>query len=137
MNAAALVLVEFAGQVLALERVEFEQALARGRELLPAPVPASATTPPVDEIADAHGMERRTGIPASWYLEQARRGAIPHLRAGKYVRFAVGATLEALRATRPESAAQQAAGARIPMTRQGVDRAGRRRVTGSAAAVMR
>jgi hypothetical protein len=32
-------------------------------------------------------MQARTSIPASWFLEQARKETVPHVRLGKYVRF--------------------------------------------------
>jgi hypothetical protein len=44
-------------------------------------------------------MEAETGIPASWFLEQARKGRIPHIRAGKYVRFKLGEVLDYLKVT--------------------------------------
>ncbi len=89
------VLIPFGDGLLALTREQFEEARRRGRELRQ----PQANTPPAEkaEILDAAGMEGRTRIPASWWLEQARRNAIPHLRAGKYVRFRLSETLEALR----------------------------------------
>jgi hypothetical protein len=49
-------------------------------------------------LLDAEGMERATSIPASWFLEQARQGNLPHVRAGKYVRFRLADVLAALEA---------------------------------------
>jgi hypothetical protein len=81
-------LIPIAGEFLAMSCEQFEEARRRGREIIP---PSSTGTAPAapEEILDAEGMEKRTGIPASWWLENARRGSIPHLRAGKYVRFAL------------------------------------------------
>ena len=82
------ILIPFGDDILALSRELFEEALGRGHELMPNRI-RQAPTQTTDEILDADGMEKRTGIPASWWLENARRGTIPHLRAGKYVRFAL------------------------------------------------
>ncbi len=35
----------------------------------------------------AEEMEERTKVPATWFLDQARQGNVPHHRLGKYVRF--------------------------------------------------
>jgi hypothetical protein len=90
-------LIPFAGEFLALSPEQIEQALQRGRELMPRAAPSPAADGR-DQVLDAEGMEKATGIPATWFLEQARRGALPHLRAGKYVRFRLNEVLEALRA---------------------------------------
>jgi hypothetical protein len=90
------VLIPFGREYLALSREHYEEALRRGRELMPPAAPLPETVER-EEILDAAGMEERTGIPATWWLEQARRDAIPHIRAGKYVRFQLTAVLQALR----------------------------------------
>ena len=83
------------GRTLALELEAYREALERGREL--APSESLAGTPTCNnEILDAQGMQERTGIPSSWWLEAARRGDVPHIRAGKYVRFDVAAALAVL-----------------------------------------
>lgn len=80
------VLIPFGGEYLALTTEQLEAARQRGREIMrPAATHVPHSQP--DPIIDADGMEKRTGIPATWWLENARRGSIPHLRAGKYVRF--------------------------------------------------
>lgn len=90
----SFVLVPFGCAWLALTVSELEEGRRRAHALMPAPSqPATAAS---DRVLDAAGMERETGIKASWFLEQARRNAIPHLRAGKYVRFRLEATLTAL-----------------------------------------
>lgn len=82
------------GRTLALDLEAFREALERGHEL--APSESLAGTPTSDEVLDAQGMQERTGIPASWWLEAARRGDVPHIRAGKYRRFVVADALAAL-----------------------------------------
>lgn len=88
-------LIPFGGAWLALTPEQFQTALARAAELVPA-AKAEQGAPVADEILDAEGMESRTSIPASWWLEQARKGTLPHIRAGKYVRFELGTVLAAL-----------------------------------------
>jgi hypothetical protein len=90
-----LVLIPFGGEFLALTTEELALARRRGHELTPS---ASAVTPVAcDEVLDADAMANRTAIPASWWLEQARKGNVPHMKAGKYVRFRLNETLDALR----------------------------------------
>jgi hypothetical protein len=91
------VLILLGSEILALTQEQLAEARQRGQELLPV---ANLSLGGVheDTVLDAEGMEGRTGIPASWYLEQARQGKIPHIRAGKYVRFRLGEVLEALKA---------------------------------------
>ena len=87
-----MILVEFADQVLAITDDEFEIARERGLKLMTSP------RPQVDnEILDASGMEARTGVPASWFAENARKGNIPYLKFGKYIRFDLYKTLKAVK----------------------------------------
>lgn len=89
-----MILVEFAGQPLALTDEEFETARERGLKLMVPP------RPQVDnKIVDAAGAEAATGVPATWFLEAARRGDVPCLRLGKYVRFDLTEVVAAARAT--------------------------------------
>ena len=90
------VIVPIGREFLVLTQEQFEEARERGRVLLPA-TPLMAKIAAHDEILDATGMEQRTAIPGSWWLEQARHNAIPHIRAGKYVRFNFMETLAAVR----------------------------------------
>ena len=85
-----MILLDFAGQPLALTEGEFEMARGRGVELM-AP-PRSQVD---DEILDAAGMEARTGVPATWWAESARQNTVPHLKLGKYIRFSLREALEA------------------------------------------
>lgn len=101
------VLIPFGNQCLALSHGQFTEALRRGRDALGESMLTNANVqaPATDRVLDAPGMERETGIPATWFLEQARRGKIRHLRAGKYVRFRLSETLDALRSdARPTAA---------------------------------
>lgn len=89
-----LVLIPFPGiGTLAMTREQFESALAAGRALSPAPAshaPKSAS----DELVDAECMEKRTGVPASWWMAQARERRIPSQKIGRRVRFDPVAVLE-------------------------------------------
>jgi excisionase family DNA binding protein len=38
-------------------------------------------------LLTAEELAERLSVPARWPLEQARAGAIPHVRLGRYVRF--------------------------------------------------
>jgi glucose-6-phosphate 1-dehydrogenase len=96
------VLIPFNGTLLALTTEQLNEALVRGQryegQLTSYRVPQGHQ----ERIRDAEGMEAETGIPASWFLEQARKGRIPHIRAGKYVRFKLGEVLNHLKgASRP------------------------------------
>lgn len=106
------VLIPFGGEYLALSSEQLAEALKRGREIMPPATTTAAAIAPA-EILDAEGAEARTGIPASWWLEQARRDAIPHIRAGKYVRFELSEALEALRSHRPTVRKTSAHGIRL------------------------
>lgn len=91
------VIIPFGDRFLVLSDDQLKQALARGEDLFPRAEQQQGSSS--ERILDAEGMAEITQIPASWFLEQARRKQIPHLRVGKYVRFALAETLEALRAT--------------------------------------
>src|SRR5262245_46643933 len=65
---------------LELPRDVFEQHLVRPAD--PAPPRAREA-----EILDADQLEARTGVPASWWMTQARERRIPFKKFGRYVRF--------------------------------------------------
>jgi hypothetical protein len=88
-----VIVLEFAGKAIALTDEEFEAARERGLELMATPAPHVD-----DEILDAAGMEARTGVPASWWAESARKNTVPNLRLGKYVRFRLRDVLVAAKA---------------------------------------
>ena len=66
---------------LELPREVYEQHLVRPADLVPAMPPIAA------EILDADQLEARTGVPASWWMTQARERRIPFHKFGRYVRF--------------------------------------------------
>jgi hypothetical protein len=88
------VLIAVGSEFLLLTLEQFQEALDRGRTLVPQT--STLAVREVDEILDADGIAERTQIPASWFLEQARQRKLCHLRAGKYVRFCVTDVLDAL-----------------------------------------
>jgi hypothetical protein len=65
---------------LALPRDVFEQHLVK---------PAHEIASPTSELMDADSLEARTGIPASWWMTQARERRVPFRKMGRYVRFDV------------------------------------------------
>ena len=58
---------------------------ARGRE-----------TVKVGGLVNASEIATRLGVPVSWVLDQARRGKLPCVRLGRYVRFSIDEVLESL-----------------------------------------
>jgi excisionase family DNA binding protein len=83
-----LVLVPLGDRFLGLTGEEFKAALARGRLLDgTTTTPAGANGDAPECLLTAEEMEKRTKVPATWFLEAARRGEIPHVRLGKYRRF--------------------------------------------------
>ena len=70
---------------LELPREVFEQHLVRPA----AAEPASSAS----QLVDAEELERRTQIPASWWLAQARERGVPYRKIGRYVRFDVDEVL--------------------------------------------
>lgn len=57
--------------------------------------PGGTTPGPPSEIIDSEELATRWKLPESWIREQTRSRAldpIPHLRFGRYVRFAWGST---------------------------------------------
>lgn len=94
-----VVLVPFGENMLAFTLDQFTEALERGRSLAPSSAQPETTTTD-DRIVDAEGAASETGVPATWFLEQARRNTIPHLKFGKYVRFRLSEVLEAVTTNR-------------------------------------
>lgn len=78
---------------LAMTREQFNSALAAGRAMSSAP-PTVDPQRPRDVLVDAAGMETRTGVPASWWMTQARERRIPFQKIGRRVRFDPVAVLE-------------------------------------------
>lgn len=95
-----LVIVAVGNVAVALTQEEFARGVERARELLPAQAAPQAAQ--AEQWLDAEAMEKATVVPASWWLDAARRGEIQHLRVGKYVRFRLSEAAEALK-QRPEN----------------------------------
>lgn len=64
---------------LDLPRELFERHLVKPAEVAPERTAA--------ELVDAADLERRSGIPASWWMAQARERRVPFSKIGRYVRF--------------------------------------------------
>ena len=83
-----LVLLPLGDRFLGLTCEEFRAALERGRVLDgTTATPSGANGDAPEHLLTAGGMEELTEVPATWFLEQARLGRVPHHRLGKYVRF--------------------------------------------------
>jgi len=89
-----MIIIPFGSNYLVLEDDEFEAARQRGQRLMP-PIPPSVNG--AVQIVDAAGAETAAGVPSSWWLEAARRGDVPHIRRGKYVRFDLVEVIETAR----------------------------------------
>lgn len=78
--------IPFGNLTLVLTESEFQEARVRGEQLsvINTKVNEAAAN---DHLLDAKGMSESTGIPQTWFLEQARQKKIPCIRGGKYVRF--------------------------------------------------
>lgn len=78
--------IPFGNLTLVLTESEFQEARVRGEQF--AAVNSQTTeVPTYDRVLDAKGMSEITGIPDTWFLDQARQKKIPCIRAGRYVRF--------------------------------------------------
>ncbi len=89
-----MIIIPVGDAFLALSSAQLEEALARGREILPTRPQHDAVED--DRVLDADGMAEMTGVPATWFLEAARRGDIPCLRFGKYCRFRLREVIDCL-----------------------------------------
>ncbi|MGH8490527.1 MAG: hypothetical protein ACREXS_17085 [Gammaproteobacteria bacterium] len=98
------VLIPFGHDLLMFSVDEIGAARERGRKFMGAPQPDGKQADKEPErLLTAEEMESRTKVPATWYLEQARQGRIPHVRLGKYVRFVQSEVLVRSRFRRRES----------------------------------
>jgi predicted DNA-binding transcriptional regulator AlpA len=84
MNNVLLIPVS-TGEYLALTQQQFIEAKALAAQIVGEPDTAPCPAP--ESLLTAKQLQERTGVPASWFLEQARKSAIPHTKLGKYVRF--------------------------------------------------
>ncbi|MES1195354.1 MAG: hypothetical protein ABUL58_00210 [Steroidobacter sp.] len=71
--------------VLELPRDVFERHLVKSAPAVTSIEPAA--------LVDAQQLEQRTGIPASWWMTQARERRVPSKKIGRYVRFDVAQVL--------------------------------------------
>ena len=94
----SIVLIPFGAEFLAMTPENLAKALSVGRVVTGNTQHSGTATPSQETLLDADGMNQLTGVPASWFLEQARQDKIPHLRVGKYVRFRPGDVLPTLEA---------------------------------------
>jgi hypothetical protein len=79
---------------LALTRAQFSAALAEGERVpLSTLVSAASSEAFPEELVDAEEMEKRTGVPASWWMAQARNRKIAFHQIGRRVRFNARAVL--------------------------------------------
>jgi excisionase family DNA binding protein len=82
------------GRWLALDRDSFEAALAAGSEISPPLAQPSAVSVP--RLLTSEQLSAELNVPATWIEEAARRGELPAVRVGKYVRFALSEVLGSL-----------------------------------------
>lgn len=87
------VLVPFHGETLALTVTEFQQAIERGRALIPQTTTANPDAE--DRIVDCAEAARLTSVPQSWFEQAIREGRIPCLTFGKYKRLRLSDLLKA------------------------------------------
>jgi hypothetical protein len=74
--------------VLALAPDALRAALARGRVLLGEPATgAPAAVETVPNLVSAEELERRSGVPANWWMARARERRVPFRKIGRRVRF--------------------------------------------------
>lgn len=78
--------IPFGNLILVLTESQFEEAKDQGKKLMGSNIEQSEASSN-ECVLDAKGMSDETSVPQSWFLEQARQGKLPHIRAGKYVRF--------------------------------------------------
>ena len=91
MSAVVLVIVPGIGP-LALAPEALREAQARGATLLPSP--DTPAPPPVGvTLVSPADLAARTGVPARWWLDQARDHRVPHHRIGRRVRFVLDEVL--------------------------------------------
>ena len=89
-----MIFIPFGVSFLALAPEEIKVAKDRARMILGDPFENPKKRKQEDFVVDADGAENETGVPSSWFLEQARSKRIPHLRFGKYVRFKLKDVIE-------------------------------------------
>ena len=87
--------------VLVLDDDVFKAALERGKAFAPVNGAAHPSVPdPEEALLTAEQLSEKTGVPASWYLEQARKRLVPCHKIGRYVRFTLSEVSEATKVER-------------------------------------
>jgi len=98
-NRENFILIPLGNNFLALTQDEFVKATKLGKKILEGENPNKSEENSSNEVLlDADEMSDKTGIPPSWFLEAARQEKIPHVKAGKYVRFRFGEVIKTLEA---------------------------------------
>ena len=89
------------GRWLAMDQEAFELAVRAGSDLVGAP----ATDQPLADtrLLTSEQIAEQLSVPATWVEEAARRGDIPSIRAGRYVRFSFADVLHTLKHGLPSS----------------------------------
>lgn len=88
-----IVVIDFAGTPAAFTLGELRAAQARAADLLGTPKVehVTVTNSPTPDLIDGRELARRTNLPLSYVMEQARRGVIPSVKLGRYRRFKIDA----------------------------------------------
>lgn len=91
------ILVPFGNSFLALTRNDLTKATQLGNEIVGREsINTKGDNSSRETLVDAEGMKEKTGIPSTWFLEAARQGRIPYIKAGKYVRFRLEEVIKVL-----------------------------------------
>ena len=80
------------------EEDALRSALKRGAELAESlkPVVVSGNgTPEVEPLLTSEELAEKTSVPASWWEEQTRRGAVPVHVIGRYKRYLLSEVIQA------------------------------------------
>ncbi|MHC4705526.1 MAG: hypothetical protein ACYS8I_00365 [Planctomycetota bacterium] len=82
------------GEWLAMSMEAFLQARLDAQSLVldTTQTPEETTS----RLYTAADLEQLTSIPAKWFMTKAREGKLPHIKAGRYVRFDFDAVREAM-----------------------------------------
>lgn len=85
----SIVLLDSPHGPLALLAGEYSAGLERAREQFAMDQTSEQAIPEPNPLLDSEAAGRLLNVPATWLLQRAREGRIPHVRIGKYVRFDV------------------------------------------------
>lgn len=89
-----MILIPFAGEMLALKPEQFQSARLAGAEIMPGSVTAvtdnrarNNAAGNSNQLLTSGQIAQLTGVPRTWFESAARTGKIPFYQFGKYVRF--------------------------------------------------